>query len=71
MLLPYLLGPDERLESAAGGDVLDRASWSGFFHDDQVDLIILEDGGQVVVLGGGGEERGFTSVGVKKRSTWY
>lgn len=43
----------------AGGKVVDPADRPEGFHDDQVDLIVLEDGGPPVAFRGGGKELGF------------
>ena len=58
-LLPFL-------QAQTDGQVIDPAPGAAGFHDDQVDFVFLEDGGQVVSVGSRVEELVFSSFGVEK-----
>lgn len=62
----FVGGADECFEAKALSQIVDPAGRTAGLHDDQVDFVFFEDGGEIISFGGGIEKGVFASFRIEK-----
>ncbi len=62
----FIGGTNQRLEAMALGEVIDPTGWPASFHDNKIELMLLEDGGKIISFSRCIEESMFAILCVKK-----